>query len=599
MTFSPPENEEIAARLTQRGDDTEEKVKVRLEAFHENINSIIDCYTDKLFKVVGNQDKNVVCKQITDYLDVQQKFQVVFVLGGPGSGKGTQCTRVKEEFGYVHLSAGDLLRAERNSGSETAEMINSYIVEGKIVPAKVTVELLKKAMEDSGKNKFLIDGFPRSKENLDVFYDVMGDAFVLNMCLVFDCPEEVLQERLLNRGKTSGRSDDNLESIKKRFKTFHSQSEPVINEFRRMGKVRIVDSSPPPDVVYKKVQRLFSGANLVNSPERTLAMVKPDAMKAGKAGEIIQKIEAAGFVVVASKEHSLTNAQAAEFYAEHEGKPFFNALVSFMTSGPVTALLLERPGAIKGWRALMGPTNTTKAREEAPDSLRALYGTDGTMNATHGSDSFISAAREGAFWFPGALIQERTLAMMKPIISELNYEAVMGAIAFNGFRVVSETKMTLSSEDVELFYNEHKGKSFFPSLAGYMQSGEVVALCLEKEGAIKSWRALLGPTNPEAAKLKDPRCLRSLFGLDGTRNGTHGSDSQESARKELGFWFNTGRVRVPRPPPANGASPLQMDALKYLKEFVDPIMAPLLQRILNVRPSDVNKFVVEDLGGIN
>ena len=110
-------------------------------------------------------------------------------MGGPGSGKGTQCTRIKEEYGYVHLSAGDLLRAERNSGSETAEMINTYIVEGKIVPAKVTVELLRKAMEKSGKSKFLIDGFPRSKENLDVFYEVMGDDFVLNMCLVFDCPE--------------------------------------------------------------------------------------------------------------------------------------------------------------------------------------------------------------------------------------------------------------------------------------------------------------------------------------------------------------------------------------------------------------------------
>jgi len=131
-----------------------------------------------------------------------------------------------------------------------------------------------------------------------------------------------------------------------------------------------------------------------------------------------------------------------------------------------------------------------------------------------------------------------------------------------------------------------------------MQSGEVVALCLEKEGAIKSWRALLGPTNPDAAKKKDPKCLRALFGLDGTKNGTHGSDSPDSARKELSFWFNTGRVHVPRPFAADRASPQQMDALKYLKDFVDPIMAPLLQRILNARPSDVNKFVTEDLSGM-
>ena len=137
-----------------------------------------------------------------------------------------------------------MLREEKASGSETAEMIDGYIKEGKIVPASVTVGLLKAAMIQSGKKKFLVDGFPRSKENLDVWYEVMGNIFVLNMVLVFHCPEEVLQERLLSRGLTSGRSDDNIESIKKRFKTFHVTSEPVIAEFKRMGKVKIVDSVP-------------------------------------------------------------------------------------------------------------------------------------------------------------------------------------------------------------------------------------------------------------------------------------------------------------------------------------------------------------------
>ncbi len=83
------------------------------------------------------------------------------MLGGPGSGKGTNCARIVEHFGYVHLSAGDLLRAERASGSKLADMINTYIAEGKIVPADVTVRLLREAMEKSGSNKFLVDGFPR------------------------------------------------------------------------------------------------------------------------------------------------------------------------------------------------------------------------------------------------------------------------------------------------------------------------------------------------------------------------------------------------------------------------------------------------------
>ena len=93
-------------------------------------------------------------------------LKVVFVLGGPGSGKGTNCAKLVEQFGYVHLSAGDLLRDERKSGSQLAEMINTYIAEGKIVPAEVTVNLLKNAMEKSATKKFLVDGFPRDLSNL-------------------------------------------------------------------------------------------------------------------------------------------------------------------------------------------------------------------------------------------------------------------------------------------------------------------------------------------------------------------------------------------------------------------------------------------------
>merc|ERR1719410_3239303 len=99
-----------------------------------------------------------------------QKPNVVFVLGGPGAGKGTQCANLVNEFGLVHLSAGDLLRAERNSGSKDAELINNYIKEGKIVPVAITVGLIKKAMNNlmsnEGKYVFIIDGFPRNYDNL-------------------------------------------------------------------------------------------------------------------------------------------------------------------------------------------------------------------------------------------------------------------------------------------------------------------------------------------------------------------------------------------------------------------------------------------------
>ena len=90
----------------------------------------------------------------------------------------------------------------------------------------------------------------------------------------------------------------------------------------------------------------------------------------------------------------------SEFYAEHEGKPFFEKLTQFMSSGPVVALALSRQGAIAGWRELMGPTNSHTARETVPSCLRARFGTDQTKNACHGSDSKESAARELRFYFP-------------------------------------------------------------------------------------------------------------------------------------------------------------------------------------------------------
>ena len=96
-----------------------------------------------------------------------KKARVYFVLGGPGVGKGTQCAKLVQQYNFVHLSAGDLLRAERDSGSAQAELINTTIKEGKIVPVAITCQLIKNAMESHGwaAKRYLVDGFPRNEEN--------------------------------------------------------------------------------------------------------------------------------------------------------------------------------------------------------------------------------------------------------------------------------------------------------------------------------------------------------------------------------------------------------------------------------------------------
>lgn len=130
--------------------------------------------------------------------------------------------------------------------------------------------------------------------------------------------------------------------------------------------------------------------------ERTLAIIKPDAVAAGDTGHIIARLEKDGFAIVAMKKLSLSDSQARAFYSVHRARPFFESLVEFMTSGPVVPMVLEREGAIAALRDVMGSTNS---REAAPGTLRNLYGTDIEKNAIHGSDAPETAASERAFFF--------------------------------------------------------------------------------------------------------------------------------------------------------------------------------------------------------
>eukprot|EP01116_Phalansterium_solitarium_P006340 TRINITY_DN1863_c0_g3_i1.p2 TRINITY_DN1863_c0_g3~~TRINITY_DN1863_c0_g3_i1.p2 ORF type:complete len:263 (-),score=71.05 TRINITY_DN1863_c0_g3_i1:143-931(-) len=180
---------------------------------------------------------------------------VIFVLGGPGAGKGTQCANIVQHYGFVHLSAGDLLREEMNSASPDGEMIANLIKEGKIVPSYVTINLLHKAMLKSGKTHFLIDGFPRNAENNDQWVAQLGDKVDVKFVLFFDCPEEVMEQRLLKRGETSGRTDDNIESIKKRFRTFLESTVPVVDKYGAQDKAVKVDGTKAVDEVWKLVDQ--------------------------------------------------------------------------------------------------------------------------------------------------------------------------------------------------------------------------------------------------------------------------------------------------------------------------------------------------------
>ncbi|CAN0177157.1 unnamed protein product [Ectocarpus sp. 6 AP-2014] len=570
-----------------------------------------------------------------------ERNEVVFVLGGPGSGKGTHCARIAAEFGYTHLSTGDLLREEQKKESELATKIAECIRDGQLVPSSTMVALLKEAILKGDSKRFLLDGFPRSKDNLETWFDAFSDEEIqVSFTLFLHCPKEELKKRLLERGETSGRADDNVETVLKRFDTFEKESLPVVEELRRLGMVRKVSTVPARELVAHRVSRYFKGCRLVDPVERTLALIKPDAT--GNTGEILNRVEQEGFVVVGKIEGRVWSQQdAATFYSEHSGKAFFDTLVDFMSSGPIVQLCLEKVGAIKAWRELAGPTNSTDAKTLEPSSIRALYGTCGTKNAVHGSDSFASALREINFCFDqaaevaavvapaeetapaggaeqningrdggvdggynedGFAKEEKTLALLKPGISELHSDDILSVLAYRGFIVRKTATRVMEESEARSFYQEYSSETWFKDACTSMaERGETTAICISGVKGVASLQALAGPGDPKEAKERAPRSLRATYGEDTVNNAVHASASVESATRDLNFWFpesvrevSSGGSPAPTSTGARG-DPKYDEMMTYMQEEVDPVISPLLQRVLKARPHDVASFAAQAL----
>lgn len=157
------------------------------------------------------------------------------------------------------IKGAELLREERQRpGSQFGEEIETHIKNGTIVPVQITCSLLKRAMESSGKDRFLIDGFPRNHDNLDGWNKEMSGVATVIRVLFFNCPEEVCVERCLSRGKTSGRTDDNEESLKKRIKTYNESTMLIIEHYRKLNLVSEINAGSSREAVFEDVKKVLN-----------------------------------------------------------------------------------------------------------------------------------------------------------------------------------------------------------------------------------------------------------------------------------------------------------------------------------------------------
>ncbi|XP_067416636.1 adenylate kinase isoenzyme 1-like [Emydura macquarii macquarii] len=193
--------------------------------------------------------------------ELQEKLKspiIIFVIGGPGSGKGTQCERLAAKYKFQHLGIGNLLRAEAGQPTGQGRQIKDIMLKGALVPSGFVLDLLNDSLLKREEAKgFLIDGFPRELHQAKEFECVVGRPPTL--VIVFDCSTETMIQRLLLRGQTGNRADDHEASIRQRLETHYSLCEPVLAYYQHQNLLRNILGEEPEDAIFTKCCSIIDG----------------------------------------------------------------------------------------------------------------------------------------------------------------------------------------------------------------------------------------------------------------------------------------------------------------------------------------------------
>lgn len=181
----------------------------------------------------------------------------IVIFGAPGSGKGTQSEKIIAQYGVAHISTGDVLRAEIKAGSELGKTASQYINEGKLLPDALIIDILASTLDSKGKDipGVIFDGFPRTiaqAEALDAMLKERGEE--VSVVIGLEVDDEELVKRIIARGKTSGRADDNEETAKKRLDTYYSQTLPLKDFYIKQGKYAAINGVGSLDTIFADIQ---------------------------------------------------------------------------------------------------------------------------------------------------------------------------------------------------------------------------------------------------------------------------------------------------------------------------------------------------------
>ncbi|KAL4670022.1 hypothetical protein H8959_008576, partial [Pygathrix nigripes] len=261
--------------------------------------------------------------------------------------------------------------------------------------------------------------------------------------------------------------------------------------------------------------------------EKTLALLRPNLFHERK-DDVLRTIRDEDFKILEQRQLVLSEKEAQALCKEYENEDYFNKLIENMTSGPSLALVLLRDNGLQYWKQLLGPRTVEEAVEYFPESLCAQFAMDSLpVNQLYGSDSLETAERDIQHFFP----LQSTLGLIKPHATSEQREKILNMIKEAGFDLAQVKKMFLTPEQIENIYPKITGKDFYKDLLEMLSEGPSVVMMLTKWNAVAEWRRLMGPTDPEEAKVLSPDSIRARFGISKLKNVVHGASNAYEAKE--------------------------------------------------------------------
>ena len=185
------------------------------------------------------------------------------LFGGPGSGKGTQSERIIDKYGLHHISTGEVLRKHIHDDTELGQIARKYIDDGQLIPDDLMINILEDVLDKEAKNKpgVIFDGFPRTIPQAIALEEMLQKRGTdVHAVIGLEVPDEELVERMLNRGKMTGRADDNIDTIHKRLDVYHHQTTPLRDYYIRENKYKQIDGSKDVDTIFGSIQKHIDNA---------------------------------------------------------------------------------------------------------------------------------------------------------------------------------------------------------------------------------------------------------------------------------------------------------------------------------------------------